>query len=97
MKERSKIGSITLQSAWWTTRSRKGCGRDQAPFGFVDVEAGVAVRADSVCDCSSSCKAEQIVLQPVLERGHIGVAALALGGPAIGQQQIVPSAKFCRT
>lgn len=37
---------------------------------------------------------EQVILQPMFKGGNIGMTALALGGPAIGEQQVVPSVKL---
>ena len=94
MNVRSKIGSMTLHSAWCTTRSRNGAARDQPALRIVDVEASGTARAGSVCATSSSCSAEQLVLQVELERRHRRLAALALRRLAVGQPQVLEAGQL---
>ena len=69
-------------------------GGNQAALGFVDVERDVRAGAVSVRE-QLFLKLEEVVFQAVLEGRHVRVAALAFGGAAIGEQQVVPGTE-CR-
>ncbi len=84
---------MRLHSAWWTTRSRKGAAEIRRRFGIVDSKRDVRTRAVGVRK-QFILELEEVVLQAVLEGRHRRLAALAFGGAAIGEAQVIPGAEF---
>ena len=68
-------------------------GRDQAPFGFVDVEA--IVRSGSIgLGLQLQLKLNQVVFQTVFKGGYVSMPPFTPAGIAIGQPEIIPATEF---
>ena len=66
----------------------RGSGNDP-PLGLVDPEAGVA-RWSVATGQQLVAKGSELVPKPMLERRDRGTAPLALGGPTVGVEQVLP-------
>jgi hypothetical protein len=72
----------------------EGGGRDQAPLGLVNVEAGILPRLVGK-RAQLLLQLDELIFQAIFESRHVGVAALAFTGAPVGQQEIVPGTQLC--
>lgn len=70
----------------------EGRGRYEPFFRFMNMEAGV-IPGTIRPAAQFGLQLEQIVFQPVFERGDVCMAALALGGPFVGPPEVFPGMK----